>query len=104
MAAVGMSRTGDAWVPALDDAQEEEEALSIVKQLVAAGVDLEAKDKAGNTALAGARLIGYESVAQFLVHSGAKQPPAPAARGEDRRRSAERPAHATTMPIFEHDR
>jgi ankyrin repeat protein len=77
MAAVGMSRTGDAWLPALDPKDKEVEVLDIVKQLVAAGVDLEAKDRSGNTALGGARLIGYQSVADFLVQSGAQEPPTP---------------------------
>jgi ankyrin repeat protein len=75
MAAVGLSRTGDSWLPALPELQREAEVLEIAKLLVAAGVDLEVPDRSGQTALGGARVIGYESVATFLAQSGAKEPP-----------------------------
>jgi hypothetical protein len=41
------------------------------------GVDLEVADRSGQTALGGAKVLGYESVATFLTASGAKEPPAP---------------------------
>jgi hypothetical protein len=79
MAAIGMSRTGNGWLPALDPTEREAEVLEIAKLFVGRGVDLEVADRSGQTAVAGAKLLGYESVAQYLLASGAKEPPAPAA-------------------------
>jgi ankyrin repeat protein len=81
MAAVGLSRTGDSWLPALPPEQREAEVLEVVKMLLDKGVDLEVADRSGQTALGGAKVLGYESVAQLLVQAGAKEPPPPTAGG-----------------------
>lgn len=71
MAAVGMSRTGRAWVPELPPTQREVEILETVELLVALGVEVGAVDQNGRTLLDGARALGYESVIEFLTAAGA---------------------------------
>jgi ankyrin repeat protein len=72
MAAVGMSRGGNAWVPQADPVTREAEVLEVVKILVARGVDVDAVDPAGRTALDGAQVLEYASVVEFLSGVGAK--------------------------------
>ena len=90
MAAVGMSRTGDAWVLQRPDSDEHEaEVLEKVKLLVESGVDVNAVNHQGLTALDGAKdvRIGpsrgsyrrpdveteYVSVVEFLSEAGAEE-------------------------------
>ena len=71
MAAAGMGGGGAAWVP---PAHAEREALTLeaVKVAVELGVDVNAVNSAGSTALDGAKALKYESVIQFLAGKGAK--------------------------------
>jgi hypothetical protein len=50
----------------------EAEVLEIVKVLVELGVDVNAAGPGGRTALDGARVLEYESVAEFLSSVGAR--------------------------------
>ena len=69
-----LSRTGDAWNPPLrEPAAREAEILEKVKLLVEAGVDLNVVDAEGLTALDGAQVLGYDSVARLLVEAGAQE-------------------------------
>ena len=70
MAATGMGG-GTAWA---QPARGEREALTLeaVKQAVDLGIDINAVDSNGSTALDGAKALRYESVVQFLVEKGAK--------------------------------
>jgi ankyrin repeat protein len=72
MAAVGLSRGGDGWLPETDSVTREAEVLEIVKVLVELGVDVNAAGPGGRTALDGARVLEYESVAEFLSSVGAR--------------------------------
>lgn len=90
MAVLGLSRGGDAWLPATDPVTREAEVLEIVKILVELGVDVNVAGTGGRTALDGAKDSEYASVAAFLESVGAKAgSPAPAGgagrRGRPRR-------------------
>ena len=74
MAAVGMSRTGRSWAPPPeDDEAREEEILERVKLLVELGVDVNAVDAEGRTALDGAEGFEYDRVVEFLRAAGGKR-------------------------------
>ena len=70
MAATGMGG-GTAWV---QPARGEREALTLeaARLAVELGVDVNAVDSNGSTALDGAKALGYESVVRFLVEKGAR--------------------------------
>jgi len=51
--------------------EPESRVLACVKEAVALGGDVKATDAAGNTALHGAAPLGFDTVVQFLVDSGA---------------------------------
>lgn len=71
MAATGMGGGGTAWVqPALS----EREALTLeaVKLAAELGVDLNASNTDGRTALDAAKALRYETVIRFLVENGAR--------------------------------
>jgi uncharacterized protein len=70
MAAMGMGG-GAAWVPP-DSAERETLTLEAVKLAAALGVDVNAANTDGRTALDAARSLGYASVTQFLVEKGAR--------------------------------
>jgi uncharacterized protein len=70
MAAVGMGR-GTAWVQPDRDAREAL-MLETVKLVVESGVDLNAANTDGRTALDAAQALKYETVVKFLVDNGAK--------------------------------
>jgi hypothetical protein len=73
MAAVGMSRTGRAWVfQDFRSAEHQAEVLEKVKVLVEAGVDVNARTDAGLTALDAARDLEYHRVVEFLEGVGAR--------------------------------
>jgi ankyrin len=71
MAAVGMGGGGPAWV---QPARGEREALALeaVKLAAELGVDVNAANTNGSTALDGAKALRYESVVKYLVEKGAK--------------------------------
>ena len=72
MAAVGMGgRRLRAWVPP-DRSQLDALTLEAVKLAVELGVDVNATDTDGRTALDGATALGHERVVQFLVEQGAE--------------------------------
>ena len=71
MAAVGMGGGGTAWVQA-PRSQREALTLDAVKQAVDAGVDVNAINTDGRTALDAAKALHYESVVKFLAEKGAK--------------------------------
>lgn len=74
MAAVGLSRTGRSWVYQQPDSDEyEAEVLEKVTLLVEAGVDVNAVNNMGLTALDGAIDMGYNSVVAFLIEAGAEE-------------------------------
>jgi len=83
MAATGMGG-GKAWVPLSPNTREAREAamLETVKLAVELGVDVNAANADGRTALDGAQALKYESVIAFLKDHGAKASgkPAPAVR------------------------
>jgi ankyrin repeat protein len=70
MAAVGMGR-GAAWVQPDRDAREAL-MLETVKLVVESGVDLNAANTDGRTALDAAQALKYETVVKFLTENGAK--------------------------------
>jgi len=72
-----------AWVPA-DRPQLEALTLETVRLAVELGVDVNAKDNDGRTALDGARNLKYASVADFLSAKGAKPGTGFAVRGRGR--------------------
>jgi ankyrin repeat protein len=71
MAATGMGGGGAAWIP---PARSEREALALEAVKIAAelGVDINAVNSTGSTALDGAKALKFESVVQFLADKGAK--------------------------------
>jgi ankyrin repeat protein len=71
MAAVGMGGRAIAWV---DPARDQREALTLeaVKLAVELGVDINAANADGRTALDAAKTLKYASVVEFLVKKGAK--------------------------------
>jgi ankyrin repeat protein len=70
MAAAGMGG-GGPWIP-VDRAEREPLTLEAVKLAVSLGVDLNAANDDGRTALDAAHTLKYESVVQFLVEKGAR--------------------------------
>jgi ankyrin len=70
MAATGMGG-GKAWVE-LDRTRREALMLETVKLTSELGVDVNAANADGRTALDAARALKYESVVQFLIEKGAK--------------------------------
>jgi hypothetical protein len=76
MAATGMGG-GVAWVP-VPKAQREGLALESVKVAAELGVDVNAANTDGRTALDAAQALKYQSVAQFLNEKGARASGKPA--------------------------
>ena len=70
MAATGLGG-GAAWVD-LPRAQRESQTLEAVKLAVQGGVDINAANTDGRTALDGAQALKYQSVIKFLEEKGAK--------------------------------
>ena len=70
MAAVGMGR--GSGFPAPPPGEREARALEAVKLAAELGVNVNAADADGRTALETATALGYKSVAEFLVKRGAK--------------------------------
>jgi uncharacterized protein len=83
MAATGMGGGGAAWVP---PARSEREALMLetVKLVVGYGIDVNAENPDGRTALDAASTLKYESVIKFLTEKGAK-------RGKTQKKDEEAP-------------
>jgi ankyrin repeat protein len=71
MAAAGMGGGGPGWVE-LDRSKREALALEAIKLLVDLGVDVNAANTDGRTALDSARALKFESVVAFLQQKGAK--------------------------------
>jgi uncharacterized protein len=71
MAAAGMGGGGDAWIP-LDPGEHEALTLEAVKLAAELGVDVNAANTDGRTALDAAKTLKYHSVVKFLVERGAK--------------------------------
>ena len=71
MAAVGMGGGGTAWV-AVERSEREARTLEAVKLAVELGVDVNAANTDGRTALDGARALRFDSVITFLTDHGAK--------------------------------
>ena len=71
MAAVGMGGGGNAWVPP-DRSQRERLALETVTLALTMGVDVNAANTDGRTALDAAKALKYETVVAYLVEKGAK--------------------------------
>jgi ankyrin repeat protein len=71
MAAVGMGGGGNAWVQ-LDRSQREALVLETVKLAIDLGVDVNAMNTDGRTALDAAKALKYETVVAYLVTKGAK--------------------------------
>jgi ankyrin repeat protein len=88
MAAVRMAgNAGNGWnmkAPAFGSGQleinDEPKVLEIVKLLVARGVDVNAVDNSGRTAIVGAMESDFPSVVEFLAANGAKMPDTPVQR------------------------
>jgi ankyrin repeat protein len=72
LAALGMGG-GTAFLQSPDRSQREAQALDAVKLAVELGVDVNAANIDGRTALDAAKALKYESVAAFLEQKGAKQ-------------------------------
>ena len=70
MAAVGQGG-GDAWIPVPAN-ERETRTLAAVKMTVELGVDVNAKNTDGRTALDGAKTLRMDSVTKFLTDNGAK--------------------------------
>jgi ankyrin repeat protein len=96
MAATGMGG-GVAWVPT---AKSKREALMLeaVKIAAEAGIDVNAANTNGRTALDAARGLGYESVVKFLTEKGAKSG-APGAKPEPRSKDAPYTEPGSEPPI-----
>jgi ankyrin repeat protein len=71
MAAVGMGGGGPAWVP-LERSQREAIALETVLLALSYGIDVNAANVDGRTALDAAKAAKFERVAAYLVEKGAK--------------------------------
>ena len=71
MAAVGMGGGGTAWVPP-DRSQREALALETVKLAVDLGIDVNARNTDGRSALDAAQALKFETVVSYLVSKGAK--------------------------------
>jgi ankyrin repeat protein len=71
MAAMGMGGGTNAWVQPARSAREGL-TLEAAKMAVELGVDVNAADTDGRTALAAAKALRYDSVVKFLVEKGAK--------------------------------
>jgi ankyrin repeat protein len=73
MAAVGMGGPGSGfrWP---DPADREALTLEAVKLAVELGIDVNAVDAEGRTALDGAKALRYKSVVEFLIAKGARSP------------------------------
>jgi ankyrin repeat protein len=71
MAATGMGVGGTAWIPAPREARETL-MLEAVRVAVELGVDLNAANTDGRTALDAAQALKYESVVRYLVDKGAR--------------------------------
>ncbi len=71
MAATGMGGGSEAWVP-LERGEREALTLEAVKLAVDLGVDVNAANTDGRTALDAAKTLKYETVVSFLVEKGAK--------------------------------
>jgi len=71
MAALGMGGGGAAWVPP-ERREREALALAAVTLGVELGVDVNAANTDGQTALDAARTLKYESVVSYLVSNGAR--------------------------------
>jgi ankyrin repeat protein len=71
MAAVGMGGGGAPWVE-VDRSQREPLTLETVKLAIELGVDVNAVNTDGRTALDAARALKFESVVAYLVEKGAK--------------------------------
>jgi len=70
MAAVGMGG-GDAWIQP-DRSEREALALEAVRLAVELGVDVNAANVDGRTALDAAKALKYGTVVEFLVEKGAR--------------------------------
>ena len=71
MAAVGMGGGGTAWVTP-DRSRREELVLETVKLAIDLGVDVNALNTDGRTALDAAKALKFETVVTYLVSKGAK--------------------------------
>ena len=71
MAAVGMGGGGNAWVP-VERNQRETLALDTVKLAVEYGIDVNAANVDGRTALDAAKTLKFERVTAYLLERGAK--------------------------------
>jgi ankyrin repeat protein len=71
MAAVGMGGGGNGWVP-VAPARREALMLETVKLATELGIDVNAVNTDGRTALDGAQRTKYETVISFLTAKGAK--------------------------------
>ena len=71
MAAIGMGGGGTAWVQP-DRAEREALMLETVKLAVELGVDVNAANTDGRTALDAAKALKFETVVTYLVSKGAK--------------------------------
>jgi ankyrin repeat protein len=80
LAALGMG-AGTAFLQSPDRRQREAKALESVKVAVELGVDVNAANLDGRTALDAAKALKYESVVAFLEEKGAK----PGATGQQQR-------------------
>ena len=70
MAAVGLGG-GDAWIP-VPASERESRTLAAVRMTVELGVNVNAKNTDGRTALDGAKTLRIDSVTKFLTDIGAK--------------------------------
>jgi hypothetical protein len=70
MAATGMGG-GSPWVP-VDSGAREALTLEAVKLAIELGIDVNAANADGRTALDAAKALKYDSVVKFLVDKGAK--------------------------------
>ncbi len=84
LAAVGIGG-GEAWFPQPDRAEREAHTLEAVKMVVELGVDVNAANTDGRTALDGARGLRFDSVVKYLTEKGAKAGSGAAATGRQTR-------------------
>ena len=71
MAATGMGGGSEAWVP-LERGQREALTLAAARLAVEHGVDVNAANTDGRTALDAAKTLKFDTVAAFLIEKGAK--------------------------------